>query len=134
MCAFVRLRLWEGGCQLGLFWGHSDARVRHIQTLPALPYHNSSHHKSQRRKSAPQTTHTTLQALPHHHSRSDFKPKAKKHNLRDARLLIAAAMNKVHCGRSLFCVGNDLMLQLSCFSNYYERVICFNCYWQVRVS
>ena len=37
VCVFVRLRLWEGGCQFGLFWGHSDARVRHIQTLPALP-------------------------------------------------------------------------------------------------
>ena len=47
VCVFVRLRLWEGGCQFGLFWGHSDARVRHIQTLPGPPYRNSSHHKSQ---------------------------------------------------------------------------------------
>ena len=132
---FVRLRLWEGGCQFGLFWGHSDARVRHIQTLPGLPYyHNSSHHKSQRPKSAPQTNHTTLPALPHQDSRSDFKPQTKKTQLsRDARLLTAAAMTIALC-RSLFCRGNDLMLQLSCFSNYYERVICFNCYWQVKVS
>ena len=56
-----------GGCQFGLFWGHSDARVRHIQTLPGLPYHNSSHHKSQRRKSPPQTNrphHTTSSTTP----------------------------------------------------------------------
>ena len=68
VCVFVRLRLWEGGCQFGLFWGHSDARVRHIQTLPGLPYyHNSSHRKSQRRKSAPQTNkphHTTSSTTP----------------------------------------------------------------------
>ena len=81
VCVFVRLRLWEGGCQFGLFWGHSDARVRHIQTLPGLPYyHNSSHHKSQRRKSAPQTPHYQL----YHTKIQDqiSNPKPKKHNFR----------------------------------------------------
>ena len=132
MCVFVRLRLWEGGCQVGLFWGHSDARVRHIQTLPGLPNHNSSHHKLQRRKSAPQTNHTTLPALPHHNSRSDLKPKTT--TFKGRKTAHCRSHDKSALFNSLFCPGNDPMLQLSCFSNHYVRVICFNCYWQVRVS
>ena len=110
LCLFVRLRLWEGGCQVGLFWGHSDARVRHIQTLPGPPYHNSSHHKSQRRKSAPQTNHTTLPALPHHNSRSDLKPKTTTFKGRETAH--CRSHDKSALCNSLFCPGNDPMLQL----------------------